>query len=235
MNKITVLFIHIGSALVCCSDDQLHSVNRTMSPVRVLIVGHSFISNLKNYIRRNLSSQINYSLGLHPKDVMIQYSDRRGGSLSTFQQHQIESVQDFEPHIVVLQLGSNDLCNGQTSVESFTNNYQSIIKDLLDTYKVKRVVVLQILHRLEPSRPVRYYVDPNWYNPRVDEANVTLRQLLKDNDHAILWNHKGFWDTDYLASALENDGVHIADAAQWKYIRNIRSAVVSAIKHLDLN
>ena len=32
-----------------------------------------------------------------------------------------------------------------------------------------------------------------------------------------------------------DDGVHIADAAQWKYIRNIRAAVVSAIKHLDSN
>ncbi|MES9971265.1 MAG: SGNH/GDSL hydrolase family protein [Candidatus Thiodiazotropha sp.] len=203
-----------------------------MDPIRVLIVGHSFIANLKNYIRRNLSSEINYALGLHPKDVMIQYSDRRGGSLSTFRQHQLESVHDFEPHIVVLQLGSNDLCNRQTTVENFTNDYHSVIKDLLNIYKVQRVVVLQILHRLEPARPVRYYVDPNWFNPRVDEANITLRQLFKDNDRAILWNHKGFWDRDYLASALQDDGVHIADVAQWKYIRNIRAAVVSAIKHL---
>ena len=93
-------------------------------------------------------------------------------------------------------------------------------------------MVLQILHRLEPSRPVRHYVDPEWFNPRADDANITMRQLLKDNDKAILWNHKGFWDYDYLASALKPDGTHIADAAQWKYIRNIRSAIVSAIKVL---
>ena len=201
-------------------------------PTRVLIVGHSFIANLKSYIRRHLSSEINYSLGLHPKDVMIQYSDRRGWSLKTYRRQQLEIVKDFEPHIVVFQLGSNDLCNADNTVLTFTNEYHSIITDLTNTYKVQRVVVLQILHRLEPSRRGRHYVDPDWFNPRADDANITLRNLLKDNDKAILWNHKGFWDHDFLASALNADGVHIADAAQWKYIRNIRAAVVSAIKHL---
>ena len=201
-------------------------------PTRILIGGHSFVANLKSYIRRNLSADVNYTLGLHPRDVMIQYSDRRGGSLDTFRRQQLESVKDFEPHIVVLQLGSNDLCNSQRSVSDFINEYHSIINDLINSYNVQRVVVLQILHRLEPSRPVRYYVDPEWFNPRVDDANTTLRQLLKDHDKAILWNHKGFWEYDYLTSALNDDGVHISDAAQWKYIRNIRSAIVSAIKHL---
>ena len=98
---------------------------------------------------------------------------------------------------------------------------------------MQRVVVLQILHRLEPSRPGRHYVDPDWFNPLADDVNITLQKLLKDNDKAILWNHKSFWDHDFLACAINDDGMHIADAAQWKYIRNIRAAVVSAIKHLD--
>ena len=122
---------------------------------------------------------------------------------------------------MVLQLGSNDLCNTQTSVEEFTKEYHLIIKDLITKYKVQRVDVSQILHRLEPSRLVCYYVDPTCFNPRVDDTNITLRELLKGSDQAVLWNHKGFWDHDYLASALMDDGVHFADAAQWKYIRNI--------------
>ena len=51
---------------------------------------------------------------------------------------------------------------------------------------------------------------------------------------AILWNHKGFWEYDYLTSALNDDGVHIYDAAQWKYIRSIRSAIVSVIIALNI-
>ena len=195
-------------------------------------MGQSFIANLKAYMQENIDTHINFSLCLDPKDVLIQYFGRRGGTLATFRDHQLEVIQDFEPHIVVMQLGSNDLCNRKTTVEDFTREYKSDISDLTSIYKVQRVVVLQILHRLEPSRPVRYYVDPQWFNPRVDAANVTLRELFKDNICAILWNHKGFCDPDFLASALKNDGIHIADCAQWKYMRNIRVAIVSVIKFL---
>ena len=71
------------------------------------------IANLKSNIRRNLSAAINFSLGLHPKDMLIQYSDRRGGSLDILGRHQLETVNNFEPQIVVLQLGSNDLGNSE--------------------------------------------------------------------------------------------------------------------------
>ena len=98
----------------------------------------------------------------------------------------------FEPDIVVLQLGSNDLCSPEQSVGNFTDSYHSVINELITEYGVLRVVVLQILHMLEPSRPVRHYVEAEWFYPRADDANITLRQLLKDNDKAILWNHKGF-------------------------------------------
>ena len=77
--------------------------------------------------------------------MMIQYSDRRGGSLDTFRRHQLELVKDFEPHIVVLQLGSTDLCNSQKSASESINEYHSIINDLINSYDVQRVVVLQIL------------------------------------------------------------------------------------------
>ena len=77
---------------------------------------------------------------------------------------------------------------------TFTSEYKSNIMELSSKYNVQLVVVLQILHRSEPSRPVQHYVDPQWFNPRVDSANGTLRELFKDSDRAILWNHKGFWD-----------------------------------------
>ena len=103
----------------------------SVNPIKVMIAGHSFIANLKSYIRKNLCADINFSLGLDPREIMIQYSDRRGGSLETFRQYQLESVKDFEPEIVVLQLGSNDLCNPEQSVGNFTDTYHSVINDLI--------------------------------------------------------------------------------------------------------
>ena len=105
---------------------------------------------------------------------MIQYSDHRGRSLDTYPRHELELVKDFKPNFVVLQLGCNNLCNSQRSVSGFTNEYHSIINDLINSCNVQRIVVLHILHRLEPSRPVQYYVDAKWLNPWADNVNTTL-------------------------------------------------------------
>ena len=42
--------------------------------------------------------------------------------------------------------------------------------------------MMQIFRRLHQSHPVRYPVDPAWYNPRVDSANLKLSDTL----HACL-------------------------------------------------
>ena len=101
-----------------------HSRNKTIIFI-INSLGYRYISlhvaNLKSYIRRNLSADVNLTLGLHPRGVMIQYSDHRGRSLDTYRRHQLELVKDFEPHVVVLQLGSNELFNSQRSGSDFTN------------------------------------------------------------------------------------------------------------------
>ena len=119
--------------------------------VRVLIVDHSFIANLKAYIQKNIDTHINFSLCLDPKDVLIQYAGRRSRTLLTSRQQQLEAIQNFKPRIVIMQLGSNDLCNRHMTVELFTSEYKSIIMELSSKYNVQRVVELQILLRLELS------------------------------------------------------------------------------------
>lgn len=63
------------------SQDCLHNqLARPEAGWFVLVVGHSFILNLKNFIRQN-----NYlmNLNLDPKEVMVQYSGIRGGTISS--------------------------------------------------------------------------------------------------------------------------------------------------------
>lgn len=71
-----------GSFLVqISSQDCLHNqLARPEAGWFVLVVGHSFILNLKNFIRQN-----NYlmNLNLDPKEVMVQYSGIRGGTISS--------------------------------------------------------------------------------------------------------------------------------------------------------
>ena len=96
---------------------------------------------------------------------------------------------DFEPDIVFLQIGSNDLCDGAKVSRSIID----LADKLVSEYKVKFLAVMQIFHRLHPSRPVRHPADPAWYNPRVDSANLKLSELTHTL-HSCLWRHKCFWE-----------------------------------------
>ena len=100
---------------------------------------------------------------------------------------------DFEPEVVFLQIGSNDLCDPEKSPESVAKSIIDLANRLILNYNVKFVALIQIVHRLHPSRPVRYRVDPSWYNPRVDSTNLKL-SAQANPDHSCLWRHKGFWD-----------------------------------------
>ena len=42
---------------------------------------------------------------------------------------------------------------------------------------------MQILHKLEPTRPVRYPVDVAWFNDRCDMINKLSAELVRGNEH----------------------------------------------------
>ena len=78
--------------------------------VKILVMGDSFIANFKEFLKKNWE-EYSISLNLHLREVMIQYSSKRGGTVQKLQTHQLQDVTDFEPDIVFLQIGSNDLCD----------------------------------------------------------------------------------------------------------------------------
>ena len=75
--------------------------------VKVLIQGHSFITRFKQFIRNN--ANYSYSLNQSPRDFSIQYSGWPGGKVIHLGLD--ENLVDFQSAIVILQCGSNDLCD----------------------------------------------------------------------------------------------------------------------------
>lgn len=84
-------------------------------PTRVLVLGHSFVARFKAFLRDNVS-KFTFSLNLDPKQFMIQYFGRPGATVSSIRRN-LEIVGDFEPSIVILEIGSNDLCDSMTTAE----------------------------------------------------------------------------------------------------------------------
>lgn len=196
--------------------------------VKVQIFGHSFVSRFKTFIRKN-SSDFNFNLNLNKQEVMIQYSGYPGASVQSLASRGLGDIEDFEPELVILDIGTNDLA--YKSAEEVASSIKSLVDTLINNYHVKFVIVLQILHRFTPAVPGRHNVNVPLFNKNVDSCNQLLVENLNYRSDCQVWWHKGFWGPSQELT-IAPDGVHLSEPfGQKKYFYSLRSIVVSHLKH----
>ena len=77
-----------------------------MSATRVLILGHSFISRLQEYIGGNAALDANLHI---LEDIELKWHGVGGRTVLKTVQFDLSVVELFKPDIVLIQLGTNDL------------------------------------------------------------------------------------------------------------------------------
>lgn len=77
-----------------------------MSEPPVLILGHTFICRLNSFIKN--STHLDHHFLLH-KDTHNKWRGEGGQTVEKTIRYDLHVVQSFAPHIVILQLGTNDL------------------------------------------------------------------------------------------------------------------------------
>ena len=92
---------------------------------------------------------------------------------------------------------------------------------------------MQILHRFPPKFKPRYSVDLPWFNSRVDTTNELLRK--SSLPHMNFWKHKELFLPECSSVALSSDGVHLNSLGYIKFFKNVRAAVITANKHLQMS
>ena len=86
-------------------------------------------------------------------------------------------------------MGSNDIGSKPLGIldsdweEYIAGQLFALAEYLVTDYNVVRVIIMQILHKLEPTRPVRYPVDVAWFNDRCDMINKLSAELVRGNEH----------------------------------------------------
>lgn len=203
-----------------------------MAPVKVKIMGHSFVSRLQHFIR--LSHAYNANLNLDNSLCNISYSALPGGTIKKFRDSQMPILMNSHVDVVVIQIGSNDLCKLSLDPRSLSANIINLVRDLHVQSGVTNVVVMQILHRHIPRNPAKSRgLDVVNYNQRVDVLNGLLSESLRDISYALFWKHKGLINFANLEAAMTDDGVHLNQTVGYKkYLHNIRSAVQYSIRHM---
>ena len=118
------------------------------------------------------------------------------------------------PDICIFQAGSDDTCSKPLEArdshweEWVAVNLFALAQHLVQTCRVKRVVIMQMLHPVQPRSPVKYQVDVLWFSHRCDNINRLVTAFVQDDNHIFFLKHKGLYETDLLSLALAYEGTH---------------------------
>ena len=169
-----------------------------MTATKVVVLGHSFVRRLGLYLGRD-DERCNFGLDESLFDISI-----IGFGGLTMRNSRLHSVKPLLENcdLVILDIGSNDLCDQTLNAQRFVNDLLSYAQFLRIGLNVHKVVILQLLHR-----SVVPYFD---YNSVVTGVNVSLQECLAAATlpKIYFWKHRaGLWQS--IASVLDRQGVHL--------------------------
>lgn len=185
---------------------------------RIALLGHSFISRLERDYG-NLPKNFGFDADI----IRVACLGRRGGQIRHLFLPPISTdLISIRPHVVLLQIGGNDL-DAYEPIVSYDFLVQDLIvlaEWLIDVYDVRQVGIMQLLYRSSTRhRPVADY------NRAVEVVNSTLKAKCAAADKYFFWRHKGLKDGIFNNSCLSADGVHLSAAGSKKYRCSIRAAI----------
>ncbi|XP_071502050.1 uncharacterized protein [Diadema antillarum] len=197
-----VITMSIGSSTGSCESDR--------EPPVVLVLGHSYIGSLNSFIERDPSGAFLHNVGhTQPGNVFSASS-------------QLDLVWELSPDAVVIDLGSNDLCELGATTESTVTALLDLALRVSRIPGVRHVIVCGIIPRL--------FV-PKWktnFNAAVHDTNRLLAKFLENLPNVHFWRHRAF--TQNHSKLFMQDGVHFNEAGMLRYFRSIRGAVMKACK-----
>ena len=136
-----------------------------MKPVKVAVIGHSFVRRADDFLHDSGIFNLNLDLSTHD----IRFFSRSGCHARHLQQF-YPNLESFKPDMVVIDVGTNDLADQDFSPQLLLDTIFIIAKRLVNNLQVKSIVVLQVLHRTTHGR----FGLPQWFCYKVDEYNKLL-------------------------------------------------------------
>ena len=182
------------------------------TPVRVLVLGHSFVRRLHDHLDRSAYA----SFGLRPAGHVVKLV---GMSCLRFPRllRNLRAVCEPGYDLVLLDFGTNDLAAG-CGAELLADRVIAVSETLLCSYGVKRVVVMEVF----PHTHGRYRCPPA-FNLEARRYNILIRDRLSSHPQIHFHHHQGLvanWQ-QYLV-----DGIHLNDRGMAKYSTSVRRAIL---------
>ena len=191
------------------------------SCVDVLILGHSFVKRADRY----LTSRQVTNFGMRSPYHNVSLLGKSGA-------HVMDVIQLFHsrnssPHIVVIDVGTNDLTDVHIPTHVLATQVYNWAKHLINHYGVLHVVILEVLPRTTWGR---HGASPS-FNARVVRYNAMIKSLVFQHKEfpVSFWFHKGFPSS---IESIIQDGVHLTDHGLCKYFRSIRRVILNVSRSI---
>ena len=192
-----------------------------ISPLRVLVIGHSFIRRTHTFIKENLRDYDNFHLWYNEAQVSI--LGLGGATIQDFidklTTDRLDIVDVVRPEVVIIQLGTKELGWHSVKPEDLGESMRLLVKELLDR-RVRRVVVCKTLKRgkagLPPTMP--------HFNGRVTIYNNWIKNNLTADPRVCIWNHRGFIVD--IEKHVDRKGLHMNEYGQIKLYRSYKGCIL---------
>ena len=158
---------------------------------KVMILGHSFVRRLSGDLENHFDDRAKSNFDL--EDVKVRLFGVGGRTVKKIKQFDVANVSRFAPDVVILEIGTNDLCNKPP--ETVGSQIDELVELLLNQFSVRLVGVCLVIKRAEPM-----------FNKKVEVLNRYLSVVI-DLPRVFVWRHKIF-DSPSHDFVLE-DGVHL--------------------------
>ena len=112
-------------------------------------------------------------------------------------------IESFALHIVILQLGTNDLSHLDPLVAA--SAIEDLVGILYNKHIVRQICVCQTLN----------HEDDAAFDARVKALTKYLKVLLEPIPYFFFGGHRGFWNTSQRYFA--HDGVHLKNLGHYNY------------------
>ena len=121
---------------------------------RVLILGHSFVRRLETIIKLKSGDgtfALNFDLAQRSFVSVLGMEGRTVDKI----RHDLQTTCNYAPDVVVLELGSNDLCEEDNHEQTVALAMEALVEMLYDVVNVQFVTVCAVTARAKP--PLAHY------------------------------------------------------------------------------
>ena len=187
-------------------------------PLNIVVAGHSFIRRLNDFACEKYGFFHNFKMEHYVANV--QCIGISGLTVEKLVNSHLHKIMESSPHIVYLEIGTNDLCSPDKSPKQVGDSIIELC-GMLSNLGVKKIIVGEVTFREPRGIPAK---TPD-FNYKVLRLNRYLQVRLDDeaNPQYFFWRHKYLWRS---ALQVYADGVHYNKHGNIRLFRSIRGALL---------